>query len=258
MTDRQTPAIILLVRDYGEADRVVDFLSPTQGRLTGMAKHAKKSRRRFANCLEPLNRVEFYLSPRARGELEFLQKGELVRSFPGLRRDLKRLGAASVLAELAGLLAGPPEAYAGIFTTLEEALGLLEGGSPPDSLLPALMMRLLSLGGYGPRLQVCLGCGREPQAPLYFSVPRGGVLCGPCSRGAAGPLLPLNLGTLKLLRLSQNLEPQKLSRLRFPPPQRDQALAIFKAFLRHHLGKDLKSWSFWEKVLEGREGGGSG
>jgi recombinational DNA repair protein (RecF pathway) len=61
-------------------------------------------------------------------------------------------------------------------------------------------------------------------------------------------LLPLNPGVWKLLRLAQELPREKLTRLRFPPLQRDQSLAIFKKFLRHHLGRDLKSWSFWEKM----------
>ena len=98
MTERMTPAIVLTVRDYGEADLVVTFITPGQGRLTGLAKHAKKSQRRFAHCLEPLSRVTLFLSSRARGDLEFLQRGELVRAFASLRRDLPRLGAAAVLA----------------------------------------------------------------------------------------------------------------------------------------------------------------
>ena len=244
----QTPAIILTVREYGEADLLVTFITPGQGRLTGIAKHAKKSRRRFAHCLEPLSRVVLYFSSRPGRDLEFLQKGELVRSFPALRRDLPRLGAAAVLAEVAGLLSGPPEAIGEIFATLEEALSLLDQGLPPDSLLPTFLLRLLTLGGYGPRLGQCLKCGKEPAPPLYFSVPQGGMLCGACRSGAPGPLLPLSLGTWKLLRLAQEMDREKLSRLRFPRPQRDQSLAVFKAFLFHHLGRGLKSWSFWEKV----------
>jgi DNA repair protein RecO (recombination protein O) len=227
MTERQTPAIVLTVRDYGEADLLVNFLTPERGPLTGIAKHAKKSRRRFAHCLEPLSRVVFFLS---------------------LRRDLKRLGAAALLSEAAGLLAGPPDALREIFVTLEDALALLEQGSPPDSLLPAFLLHLLSLGGYRPHLHLCGGCGAVPEAPLNFSLPRGGIFCGSCSREAPGPLLTLNPGTWKLLRLAQDLPRHKLLRLRFPPPQRDQSLVIFRAFLRYHLGKDLKSWSFWEKV----------
>jgi DNA repair protein RecO (recombination protein O) len=248
MAERQTPAIVLTVREYGEADLLVTFLTPKHGPLTGIAKHARRSRRRFAHCLEPLSRVVFFLSPRPGRDLEFLQKGELVRSFPALRRDLKRLGAAAVLAEVAGLLAGPPEAYQEIFAALEEALVLLEQGSPPESLLPAFLLHLLGLGGYRPQLHHCGRCGVEPGPPLFFSLPQGGMVCGACREEAPGPLLPLSAGAWKLLRLAQDLPRDKLSRLRFPPSQRDQSLLIFKAFLRYHLGKDLKSWSFWEKV----------
>ncbi|MHB9072889.1 MAG: DNA repair protein RecO [Desulfobaccales bacterium] len=249
MTERQTPAIVLTVREYGEADLLVTFLTPDRGPLTGIAKHARKSRRRFAHCLEPLSRVVFFLSPKPARDLEFLQKGELIRSFPSLRRDLKRLGAAALLSEVAGLLAGPPDALQEIFVTLEEALGLLEQGEPPDSLLPAFMLHLMGLGGYRPRLHHCGGCGAEPEPPLAFSLPKGGIFCGACRGQAPGPLLSLNPGTWKLLRLAQDLPRHKLLRLRFPPQQRDQSLAIFRAFLRFHLGKNLKSWSFWEKVI---------
>jgi DNA repair protein RecO (recombination protein O) len=251
MTSRQTPAIVLQIRDYGEADRLVNFLTPDAGRVTGIAKHAKKSKRRFANCLEPLNRVVLHLSPKPRGELEFLQQGELVNSFPNLRRDLRRLAAAALLAELAGELSAPVEATGAIFQTLNLALELLDGSGEPDSLLPAFLLHFLKLGGYGPHWQSCRQCGREPAAPLSFSIPQGGVVCGPCSHSASGPLLPLNPGVWKLPRLAHELDPEKLTRLRFPPAQRDQSLAIIHRFLRHHLGRDLKSWSFWEKMVRG-------
>ena len=65
MPSQETPAIILSVKDYGEADRLVTFLTPTRGRLTGVAKHARKSKKRFAHCLEPLSRVTLFLSDRA-------------------------------------------------------------------------------------------------------------------------------------------------------------------------------------------------
>ena len=248
MPSQETPAIIISVKDYGEADRLVTFLAPQRGRLTGVAKHARKSKRRFANCLEPLSRVTLFLSERARGELEFLEKGEAVRSFPALRRDLARLGAGALLAELASEMASPPEATAAIFTTLETGLGLLDEGAPPDSLLPVFLLHLLTLGGYGLSLHHCRVCEKEPQPPLVVSLPKGGIICGACSRGAPGPLVSLNPGAWKLLRLAQDLPPGKLGRLRFPPWQRGQSLGLLRLFIRHHLGRDLKAWAFWDKV----------
>lgn len=250
----QTPAIVLTVKDLGEADRLVTFLTPERGRVTGLAKHAKKSKKRFANVLEPLNRVEFFLSARPGGDLEFLQKGELIQAYPSLRRDLRRLGAAAVLAELAGELASPPEAAAPIFAALEDALARLENGVPADSLLASFALHLLKLGGYGFQLTACVACGKEPSPPLHFSIPRGGVVCGDCRRNAPSPLVALNPGTWKLLRQAQEMPRDKLTRLIFPARQRDQSLAAIRVFLRYHLGRELKSWSFWEKVARGKGG----
>lgn len=247
----QTPAIVLRVQDLGEADRLVTFLTPSRGPLTGVAKHARRSRRRFANCLEPLNRVELWLSNRSRGDLEFLEKGDLVNAFAGLRRDLPRLAAAAVLAELAGELASPPEGAAGIFAALETALARLEEGAAPESLLVACAAHLLKLGGYGWRLTACLACGREPEPPLVMSLSRGGVFCRDCRIGATGPIAALNPGTLKLLGLAQSLPADKLTRLIFPPRQLEQSLGLLRGFLRYHLNKHLKSWEFFDRTRTG-------
>ena len=74
------------------------------------------------------------------------------------------------------------------------------------------------------------------------------MLCGACGRGAPGPQVSLIPGTWKLLRLAQKLPREKLARLRFPPGQRNQSLGLLRLFIRHHLGRDLKSWDFWDKV----------
>ena len=255
MPAQETPAIILSVKDYGEADRLVTFLTPGRGRLTGVARHARKSRKRFAHCLEPLSRVTLFLSERRRGDLEFLEKGEVRRSFPSLRRDLARLGAAALVAELAGEVASPPEATADVFAALETALTLLDEGAPPESLLPGFLLHLLKLGGYGLALERCRACGQEPRPPLLVSLPRGGILCGVCAKGAPGPLVSLNPGVWKLLRLAQALPPEKLGRLRFPPGQLAPCLTLLRLFLRHHLGRDLKAWAFWDKVAMKEKGG---
>ncbi len=54
-------AIILQSKPTGESDLVVDFLSPDLGRLKGIAKGAKKSKKRFIHCLEPLSRSRLEL-----------------------------------------------------------------------------------------------------------------------------------------------------------------------------------------------------
>ena len=52
-----TPAIVLRSWSFGESDKIVSFLTESHGKLTGIAKGAKRSRKRFANSLEPFSLV---------------------------------------------------------------------------------------------------------------------------------------------------------------------------------------------------------
>ena len=49
-------ALILRTYRYGEADRIVVFLTEDRGKKRGVAKNATTSRRRFGAALEPLTR----------------------------------------------------------------------------------------------------------------------------------------------------------------------------------------------------------
>ena len=48
---RTSRAVVLRWRSYGESDKIATLLTEDAGKLTGIAKGAKNSRRRFANSL---------------------------------------------------------------------------------------------------------------------------------------------------------------------------------------------------------------
>jgi DNA repair protein RecO (recombination protein O) len=52
-TELRTEAIVLRAIDYGESDRIVTFCTADFGKIRGIAKGARRSRKRFANALEP-------------------------------------------------------------------------------------------------------------------------------------------------------------------------------------------------------------
>ena len=45
-------AIIMRINEYGESDLLVSFFTPDRGRLEGIAKGARRSFKRFVNCLD--------------------------------------------------------------------------------------------------------------------------------------------------------------------------------------------------------------
>src|SRR5690242_12950918 len=49
-------ALVLRTHRYGEADRIIEFLTADRGKKRGVAKNASASRRRFGGALEPMTR----------------------------------------------------------------------------------------------------------------------------------------------------------------------------------------------------------
>ena len=68
--------LILRTYRYGEADRIVVFLTEDRGKKRGVAKNATKSRRRFGAALEPLTRGRVAYVEREHRELVRLDRIE--------------------------------------------------------------------------------------------------------------------------------------------------------------------------------------
>jgi len=233
-------AIILHHTDYGEADRIVTFLTPDHGRLKGFAKAARKSRKRFGVALEPLAEVQMHWVHRSSGDLVSLRDAELVKLHAGLRHDLETLTLASYGCELTEVLFDDSGAGVEVFQLLQAFLDHLDkhGFSVEARLL--LELRMLSVSGYMPHLQHCAGCfGPLSAGPVSFSAVHNGSLCTACDAGrAAFKVDRMTLGTFGRI-LETPLT--RFSGFKLGPQSRREGQALLNDALRCHLHRPLKS-----------------
>lgn len=249
MPQKKSLALILKTKDFGEADRLVVFLTPATGRITAIAKHARKSKKRFMNCLEPFSLVHLVYTEKPNQEVARLENGELVEGYPELRRHLDLLGAAACLTETAGEIVGAIDNLPELFEALKVSLAQLAAGLPTRSLFLTYLVRLLFLAGFGPRWQICQACGRRDGGVVWFSPEQGGILCQSCVGQSRGErLYPLHLGARKLILAAQRLPLENLARLRFPDLAQRETLAILQGFIRFILGKELNSFHFISRI----------
>lgn len=80
MKVHSSDALILRTHRYGEADRIVIFLTEEHGKKRGVAKNASKSRKRFGGALEPLTRGRAHYVEREGRDLVRLERIEPKRS----------------------------------------------------------------------------------------------------------------------------------------------------------------------------------
>lgn len=238
-------AIILRHLDYGEADRIVTFLTPDRGLLKGFARGARKSRRRFGAALEPYARVRLQWAV-GRGEMVSLRDAELLDLRSGLRAELTAIALAGYGCELIEALLSEEQEHAGSFELLDAFLAHLAsaGGTPEARLL--LELRLLQLAGYVPHLLHCSTCGEILQgAEAAFDPGRGGSLCGAC----AGPASRLAVGTLGSLARLLRTPPTLFAGIRLGERTLAEGSPALAAALRLHLHRPLRSLAFLEQVM---------
>ncbi len=243
MKPQVSQAIILHHFDYGEADRIVTFLTPDHGRIKGFARAARKSRKRFGAALQPFAEVQLHWLARSSGDLVSLRDAELVRLRSGLRRDLETLTLAGYGCELTDVLFDESGVGVEVFYLLQAFLDHLDSHGYSVEARLLLEVRMLSLAGYMPHLQHCADCfGPLPNGPVSFSAAADGSLCPGCDRGR---------GTLKVDRLTLGTFGRilqtpltRFADFKLSPRSRQEGQALLGDALRCHLHRPLKSLEF--------------
>jgi DNA repair protein RecO len=106
-------------------------------------------------------------------------------------------------------------------------------------------IRMLSLFGYRPNMKGCDSCKREwellKDAPsVFFSLEQGSLMCETCSQTRIN-LIPLSLGTARLIEKISHMELPKMDRLRFTAQALQESRELLPRFITYQLGKELKS-----------------
>lgn len=182
-----SPAIIMRVKELGETDLLVTFLTRERGQLKGIAKGARRSRRRFANCLETFSLVSLEYGSKREGGLSFIHSGKLIDAYGGLRSDFRILSKASHMIELTEVLFPPGVADWNVFELLQESLDHMARGETSDLILLIFGARAMALGGYAIQTGKCCICGRAYSGTgiAVFKREKGGIACLKCQQKSA-------------------------------------------------------------------------
>ena len=231
--------IVLRRRAYAEADRILVMITREHGKISILAKGARRPKARNAAGLDLLTRSELLLVP-GRGMATLAQARPVGLPWPGA--DIVRTACGAVLAELvdATLEEGhpDPELYQ-LVREARERMADPEGDARLELALSSF--QIAAIGGYRPELQRCAVCGEDLRdRDGGFSPRLGGVVQADC--WVEEPMaLPCSAATLRVLRRMEAGDLATLRRLRWSDSLRDQVEAILLTHLEHHLDKPMKA-----------------
>lgn len=146
-----TKGVILSRRDYQEADRILNVLTPDHGRLSLIAKGVRKPKSKLAGGIELFTVNELTILPN-KSDLKTLISSRMHTNYGNIVKDVKRtMFGYELLKQINRYVedeAGP-EYYELLVATLE---GLNEETLPLESIDLWFSMQMLKVTGHAPSL----------------------------------------------------------------------------------------------------------
>ena len=235
--------VVLKNAPLGEADRIVTLYTLDLGKVRGIARGARRTKSRLGGHLEPLTHVRFSV---AEGRsLDTITEAETIDSFRRLREDLQRITRGVYLVELVDRFTVDQAPGPTLFELLLDTLRRLQDAGNPATLLRHFEVQLLVQSGFGPELVKCVECRSvvEPGDHL-FSCAGGGVVCPRCRTVSQEVVLPLSLGSMKVLRYLQRESHSKAVTLRVQAALMSEVESVLRSYIRFVLDREVNSAAF--------------
>lgn len=247
--------IVLRRIDLGEKDRILTIYTKELGKLSAVAKGARRPGSKLSGASEPFTYSRMLLSTGR--DLDVLTQAEIRESFPNAKGDITSVAYAVYLLELVSHFTDERQANQELFDTLLSCMYVLESGTNPEITARYFELALLSLLGYEPHFDACLRCKRPiGRAKVAFSPALGGIICERCGTPPSDAIWVPGAAASYVHALRRT-EPQNLRDMRIPKGARRDLANMLKWHIRYRLEHELKSTEFIQAIaaFEGNGGG---
>jgi DNA repair protein RecO (recombination protein O) len=178
----QTTAIVLRTIEFSETSLIVTLLTRDFGRLSAMAKGARRPKGPFEGALDLLAVCRVVVLRKTSDTLDLLTEAKLHRRFRGGQRSLDRLYGGYYVAEMLRLLTDDHDPHPDVYDLTIRTLQQIDGTGDVASSLLYFDAQTLRMLGHAPGTDQCTSCGGEISAAarVAFALSTGGIVCHAC------------------------------------------------------------------------------
>lgn len=182
MSTEKTDAIVIRLADFSESSRVVTLFSREFGKISALAKGAKRLKGPFESALDLLSLVRVVFIRKSSGGLDLLTEAQLQRRFRPPVHSLDRLYAGYFVAELLDGLTEVHDPHHQLFEEAALTIDRLATDVDFRLTLARFEVALLREIGHLPPVDACQSCG-EPittDSRLRHAMTSSGPICSDC------------------------------------------------------------------------------
>ena len=238
MSTIKTRGMVLKVQDYKENDKLLWILTEEYGKVSVIAKGARKSKNKnFSNTL-PFCFGEYVLF---KGRTMFsLNEGRIIDSFQDILNNYDTLIYGSYFNELVDI-AIEEEPCNEIFVDLIKAFFLMRNAAVDlDTLARAFEIKLLKATGYGISLEHCAVCGKKMNSSDYISFQFYGGVCESCDKQYG---THVSLSAYNGIKFLSKVDLEKVGRLTLDERTKLEINKILTTFIELNYRRKPKSLS---------------
>lgn len=236
--------IVIRNVDYGETSKIVTIYTRELGKVTLMARGAKKPVSKLTGITQ-LFHQGYFLFHSGTG-MGTLQQGESIRVYRKITEDIYITSYATYMAELLDRSTDEKQKNAYLFDLFESLYQYLNDGYDPEIIINIFELKILSILGIAPELSRCVSCGKV-EGNFHFSTNEGGIICHRCvdrDRYA----LPISVGAAKIMRMLFLIDVNRLGNISISEQTKHEIRELIDHYYEKNSGIYLKSKKFLKQM----------
>lgn len=169
--------------DYSDTSQVLTFFCKENGKISAIAKGAKRKKSKFGGAVEVLSFGELIFSSPQDDKLFGLREFEPLPRFLRIRSSLTAMNCGFFAAELVNHFSQERHPEPEVFDLFCELLKGLQGAENETAMVGRLILfqlGLLEVTGFGLIFDRCCNCGNSKYIGPFLSSEANGIVCLDC------------------------------------------------------------------------------
>lgn len=244
MAYEKSNAIVLRSIEYSESSYIVTLLTEDFGKISAIAKGARRRKSAFESALDLLSISRIVFIPKPSDSLDLLTEAVLEKPYRAAKRELSRFYAGLYVAELTNSLTQDRDPTSDMFRRVKKTLCALEDKGDVGTCLLRFEMQILHDMGNLPSLDRCVECGNqlEDSHRTTFGLLAGGVLCEKCKTGKRQNI-SMSRNAISAMRLLIDSD-SKLAEYRKELKSFGEIRAVMNRYICHVIGSRPRLYDF--------------
>ena len=250
--------VVIRSCNSGESDRIITVLCAEYGKVTVLAKGARKTGSKFMSSASLYCYSTFTVQKEE--EISFLREADAHNTFFGLHNSLPAIALAGYACAVCEDVATEDEGGMLMRLLLNTLFALSEGKKDIRIVKAAFELTVSCICGFLPDLSCCSICGGGISKESYLDVMNGTVICSDCKEklngektandGTASVICPITPTVITALRYIISADIKRIFSFSVGEDDLPMLEAVCEKYLLNHLERSFDALDFYKTVRE--------